>query len=413
MPEAPALMPVADARQRVLDAMMPVSAETVPLSDGLGRVLAHDVIACVTQPPMAVSAMDGYAVRAADVADVPCILEIVGEAPAGGAYDGVVGPGQTVRIFTGGPLPQGADAIVIQEDTARDGDRVTINEVSAAGRFVRPAGLDFSTGDVGIQIGRVLTARDIALAAAMNVPWLRVRRRPKIAVLATGDELVMPGEAIGPNQIVSSNNVGLSAMIRAAGGEAVDLGIARDDADSLRTLAQGARSADLLVTIGGASVGDHDLIQSVLGEPVDGNKGLAVDFWRIAMRPGKPLIFGHLGDVPMLGLPGNPVSALVCGLIFLRPAIAALLGSEDPGPKLSRVTLGEDLRENDRRQDYLRAKLSTDDNGQSIATPFGKQDSSMLSRLAQADCLIVRPPHAPAAAAGDTVDAILLDGLGW
>ncbi len=408
MPEAPALMPVAEARQRVLDAMTPVSAETVPLSDGLGRVLAHDVIACVTQPPMAVSAMDGYAVRAADVVAVPCNLEIVGEAPAGGAYDGVVGPGQTVRIFTGGPLPRGADAIVIQEDTARDGDRVTINEASPSGRHVRPAGLDFSTGDVGIQIGRVLTARDIALAAAMNVPWLRVRRRPKIAVLATGDELVMPGEAIGPNQIVSSNNVGLSAMIRAAGGEAVDLGIARDDAGSLRTLAQGARSADLLVTIGGASVGDHDLIQSVLGET-----GLAVDFWRIAMRPGKPLIFGQLGDVPMLGLPGNPVSALVCGLIFLRPAIAALLGSEDPGPKLSPVTLGEDLRENDRRQDYLRAKLSTGDNGQTISTPFSKQDSSMLSRLAHADCLIVRPPQAPAAAAGDTVDAILLDGLGW
>jgi len=408
MPEAPALMPVAEARQRVLDAMATVSAETVALSSGLGRVLAEDVSARVTQPPVAVSAMDGYAVRSADVANVPCTLDVIGEAPAGGAHDGAVGTGQAVRIFTGGPVPAGADAIVIQEDTTRDGDVVTINEAAREGRHVRPAGLDFRSGEVGIKAGRVLTARDIALAAAMNVPWLRVRRRPKVAVLATGDELVMPGEPIGPNQIVSSNNIGLAALIEAAGGEAVDLGIALDDADSLRTLAQGARSADLLVTVGGASVGDHDLIQSVLGET-----GLDVDFWRIAMRPGKPLIFGHLSDVPMLGLPGNPVSALVCGLIYLRPAIAALLGADDPGPKLSPVTLAEPLGENDRRQDYLRARLSSGDDGQAIATPFGKQDSSMLSRLAHADCLIVRAPHAPAAAAGDFVDAILLEGLGY
>jgi len=408
MPEAPALMPVEDARQRVLDAMVPVAAETIALADALGRVLAHDVTARVTQPPTAVSAMDGYAVIAADAATVPCTLEVVGEAPAGGAYEGEVSGGQAVRIFTGGPVPDGADAIVIQEDTTRDGDQVTITEAATKGRFIRPAGLDFRDGDVGLDAGRVLTARDIALAAAMNVPWLRVRRRPKIAVLATGDELVMPGEPIGPNQIVSSNNVGLCALIQASGAEALDLGIAADNAESLRTLAAGARTADLLVTVGGASVGDHDLIQSVLGET-----GLEVDFWRIAMRPGKPLIFGHLGDVPMLGLPGNPVSALVCGLVYLRPAIAALLGAEDPGPKLSRVILGSDLGENDRRQDYLRARLTTGDDGQPVATPFGKQDSSMLSRLAHADCLILRPPHAPATSAGDPVDAILLDGLGY
>jgi molybdopterin molybdotransferase len=408
MPEAPALMPVEDARQRVLDAMVPVSAETIALADAVGRVLAHDVTARVTQPPMAVSAMDGYAVRAGDTAAVPCTLAVVGEAPAGGAYDGEVGSGQAVRIFTGGPVPEGADAIVIQEDTTRDGDQVTITEAATEGRFIRPAGLDFRDGDVGLDAGRVLTARDIALAAAMNVPWLRVRRRPKIAVLATGDELVMPGEPIGPNQIVSSNNVGLCALIRASGADALDLGIAADNAESLRTLAAGARTADLLVTVGGASVGDHDLIQSVLGET-----GLEVDFWRIAMRPGKPLIFGHLGDVPMLGLPGNPVSALVCGLIYLRPAIAALLGAEDPGAKLSRVILGSDLGQNDRRQDYLRARLTTGDDGQPVATPFGKQDSSMLSRLAHADCLILRPPHAPAVSAGDAVDAIVLDGSGY
>jgi molybdopterin molybdotransferase len=401
MPEAPALIPVAEARRRILDAMTPVNAETVPLSDGLGRVLARDVKARVTQPPMAVSAMDGYAVRASDVESAPCTLDILGEAPAGGAFDGKVGPGQAVRIFTGGPLPDGADAIVIQEDASRDGGRVTINAPSPIGRYVRPAGLDFSLGDIGVEAGRVLTARDIALAAAMNAPWLQVRRRPKIAILATGDELVMPGEPIGPNQIVSSNNVGLAAMIKAAGGEALDLGIALDDADSLRTLAAGARSADLLVTIGGASVGDHDLIQSVLGET-----GLDVDFWRIAMRPGKPLLFGRIGDTPVLGLPGNPVSSLICAIVFMVPALDRMQGVATVARPRHTVRLAVPLRQNDEREDYLRATLSYD--GEPRVTPFSRQDSSMVSRLAQADCLIVRAPHAPPADAGETVEILPL-----
>jgi molybdopterin molybdotransferase len=402
------LMPVADARARILEAMAPVSAESVSLAEARGRVLAEDVIARVTQPPVAVSAMDGYAVRAQDVATVPSTLTVIGEAPAGGAFEGTVGAGQAVRIFTGGPVPSGANAIVIQEDTDRDGDQVSVKEAAIEGRFIRPAGLDFSAGDAGLQAGRILTARDIALCAAMNVPWLRVRRKPRVAVLANGDELVMPGEAIGPNQIVSSNNVGICALINASGGEAIDLGIAPDNAEGLLTMAAGARGADLLITIGGASVGDHDLIQSVLGE-----KGLEVDFWRIAMRPGKPLIFGHFGDVPMLGLPGNPVSALVCGLIFMKPAIAALSGADVTDLETRSAILTSDLGENDQRQDYLRATTTKDSDSNLTVTPFGKQDSSMLSRLARADALILRPPHAPAVKAGDVVEIIDLGPLGY
>ncbi len=408
MPEAPALMPVADARARILDAMQPVAVETVALADSLHRVLAEDVTARVTQPPSAVSAMDGYAVIAADVVEVPATLSVVGEAPAGGAYPGVVKPGEAVRIFTGGPVPDGADAIVIQEDTSRDGDRVTVTESSGEGRYIRPAGLDFAAGDTGLTAGRVMNARDIAYAAAMNVPWVRVRRKPRVAVLATGDELVMPGEALGPNQIISSNNIGLCAMIAACGGEAIDLGIAKDDEDSLKTMAEGARGADLLVTVGGASVGDHDLIQKVLGDT-----GLSVDFWRIAMRPGKPLIFGDFNGVPMLGLPGNPVSALICALVYLKPALAALLGAEDPVLETTPAILTGDLGENDQREDYLRARLARDDAGNLTVTAFAKQDSSMLSRLAAADCLIIRPPFAPAVADGTTIDVVVLSHLGY
>ena len=408
MAEAPALMPVADARARILAAMTAVNAESVSLAQALGRVLAEDVVARVTQPPVAVSAMDGYAVRAGDVATVPATLAVIGEAPAGGAFDGEVGEGQAVRIFTGGPVPAGATTIVMQENTSRDADQVTVTETAPKGLFIRPAGLDFSAGEVGLAAGRILTARDVSFCAAMNVPWLRVHRKPRIAVLANGDELVMPGEAIGPNQIVSSNNVGLCALIEASGGEAIDLGIAPDDAEGLKAMAAGARGADLLVTIGGASVGDHDLIQSVLGKT-----GLEVDFWRIAMRPGKPLIFGQFGDVPMLGLPGNPVSALVCGLVFLKPAIAALSGTSAPELATTSAILTSDLGENDQRQDFLRSTLQRDDNGKLTVTPFGKQDSSMLSRLARADALILRPPHAPAVKAGDTVDVVDLGPLGY
>lgn len=399
------LLPVAEARRRILASLPRMPAEQVGLTEALGRVLAEDVAARVTQPPVSVSAMDGYAVRAADVADVPATLTVVGAVPAGGRFEGTVGEGEAVRIFTGAALPDGADAIVIQEDTERDGDRVTVTEGVAQGRYVRPAGLDFREGDVLLEAGRALSARDIGLAAAMNVPWLRVRRKPRVALLATGDEIALPGEALGPTRIVSSNTFALDGLVRAAGGEPVTLGIATDDRDSIRALAEGARGADFLITTGGASVGEHDLVQDALGDI-----GLELDFWQIAMRPGKPLMFGRLGDTPMLGFPGNPVSSMVCGVLFLLPALSAMLGRPPADETFESARLGADLGQNDRREDYLRAKLERNADGEMVAMPFPKQDSSMFSRLAAADCLIVRPPHAEPAKAGERVSIVRLGG---
>jgi molybdopterin molybdotransferase len=401
------MIPVAEARQRILAAFAPLPAELVPLSDALGRVLAADVIARVTQPPVAMSAMDGYAVRSADVQTIPAMLRQIGSVPAGGAFAGEVGPGECVRIFTGAPVPRGADAVIIQEDTSSDGTRIIAKYNVGPGRHIRPAGLDFKAGDVGLAAGRLLNARDIGFAAAMNHPWLKVRRKPRIAIISTGDEVVLPGDPVGPNQIVSSNGPALAAFVTACGGEPVNLGIAPDSAAALQRMAEDARGADLLVTTGGASVGDHDLVRSALGA-----RGLVLDFWQIAMRPGKPLIFGRIGATPLLGMPGNPVSSLVCSLIFLKPALERMLGlpiaEEIRRPT---VRLGADLPANDRREDYLRATLATDAAGQLVATPFSRQDSSMLSLMAKADCLVVRPPHAPAAKAGDLVEVVMMGGL--
>ncbi len=399
------MIPVAEARQRILADLPVMPPEQVGLNEALGRVLAEDVAARRTQPPQAVSAMDGYAVRAADVASVPANLTVIGTAPAGAPFEGTVGDGETVRIFTGAAMPAGADAIVIQEVTERDGDTVTVKETSAVGRYVRPAGLDFSTGDVLLKAGSVLNARDIGLAAAMNVPWLKVRRQPRVALLATGDEIALPGEDFGPSDIVSSNTFALDGLVRALGGVPITLGIAADNIDSIRAMAEGAKGVDILVTTGGASVGDHDLVQEALGDV-----GLRVDFWQIAMRPGKPLIFGRLGDTPMLGFPGNPVSSTVCGTLFLKPAMATMLGMDDVGPLVETAILGVDLGENDQREDYLRATLTRDGEGNRVATPFPVQDSSNFSRLVQADCLVIRAPHAPAAKAGDAVSYIALGG---
>jgi molybdopterin molybdotransferase len=402
------MISVEEARSRILEQVNVTATETINIAAAHNRALAENVIARVTQPPKDVSAMDGYAVRSADLEKIPATLKVIGESAAGKGYYGSTGAGQAVRIFTGAPLPAGADTIVIQENTERDGELVKVLEGTASGTYVRPAGLDFRVGDIGLQAGRLLTARDIGLAAAMNVPWLTVRRRPRIALLATGDEIVRPGDPLAANQIVSSNSLALAGLIQASGGEAVDLGIAADDEASLRQMAAGARGADMLITMGGASVGEHDLIRSVLGD-----EGLEIDFWRIAMRPGKPLIWGRIGDIPMLGLPGNPVSSLVCGLIYLRPAITRMLGlAVDPGSEYVPARLGCDLSANDQRQDYLRATLDIGNDGEMVATPFGKQDSSMLSRLAKSDCLILRLPHAPPAKAGDNVSIIQLSQIG-
>ena len=400
------MIPVADAVARITDAFSPLPAETVALAAAHGRVLAADIVARTTQPPFAVSAMDGYAARAADIAHAPATLRQIASVPAGARFEGTLGPGETVRIFTGAPVPDGADTIVIQENARADGDAIAVLEGAPAGRYIRPAGLDFRAGEVGVAAGRRLDARAIGLAAAMNQPWLPVRRKPRIALLATGDEIVMPGEPLGPNQIVSSNVHALRAVVEGCGGDAIDLGIARDDAESLVRLAAGARGADLLVTTGGASVGEHDLIRSALKDV-----GLALDFWKIAMRPGKPLLFGTVGGTRLLGLPGNPVSALVCALVFLRPALARMLGlDEGAAPTTQQASLGADVAENDERQDYLRATLGRDETGAPVATPFARQDSSMLSLLVKAQCLVIRPPHAPAARRGAAVEIIPLEG---
>ncbi len=398
------MISVEEALTRILGAFSPLPAETVSLTEGLGRVLAEDVTAALTQPPHDVSAMDGYALRAADLAKVPIDLEVVAEIAAGALRREPLGPGQAARIFTGAPLPPGADAIVIQENTEAEAGRVRILKAVESGRYVRPAGLDFRAGELGIHAGRRLTSRDIGLAAAMNRPWLKVRRRPQVAILSTGDEVVLPGEALGASQIVASNGFSLSAFVTAAGGQAVHLGIAADDRDRLDAALDQAAGSDLLVTSGGASVGKHDLVQGAL---VD--KGMDLDFWKIAMRPGKPLMFGRLGGTPVLGLPGNPVSSLVCALLFLRPAVSALLGLAEAPPEETAI-LGRDLAENDERQDYLRARLESDAAGRLTAVPFERQDSSMLATLARADCLIVRAPQAAATAAGTPVKILRLGG---
>jgi molybdopterin molybdotransferase len=399
------MISVEEALMRLLEPLKPLAAEQVALADAFGRVLAEPVIARRTQPPAALSAMDGYAVRAADVATVPAGLRVVGSVPAGQSYAHRLNAGEAVRIFTGAPLPQDADAIVIQENADRDGDIVIVREGAPSGRYVRPAGLDFVAGTAGILAGRRLTARDIGLAAAMDRPWLMVHRRPRVAILSTGDEIVMPGEPVGPNQIVSSNSLALGAFVQACGGVPLQLGIAADTTDSVQRLAEGARGADLLITTGGASVGEHDLVKDALG-----TSGLELDFWKIAMRPGKPLMVGRYRDAAMVGLPGNPVSSLVCALIFLKPAIERLSGLDPVAEPPVTARLAVPLAANDRRQDYLRATLARVADGELEAKPFEKQDSSMMSLLARSDCLVVRPPLSPAAKAGERVTIIPLGG---
>ncbi|MCS6892832.1 MAG: molybdopterin molybdotransferase MoeA [Rhodovarius sp.] len=397
------MLAVAEARERILSALRPVGEEVVPLPQAVGRVLARPVIARLTQPPAAVSAMDGWAVRAAD-AQAGAMLRQIGAAPAGHPFAGQVGPGECVRIFTGAFLPEGADGILLQEEASADGVLVKVQESVQPGRWIRPAGLDFTAGETLLPAGRRLTARDIGLAAAANHPWLTVHRRPRIGILATGDEIALPGEPLPAGGIVSSNAHALAALVTVAGGEALVLPIAPDDPAAIAALARSGQGCDLLLTTGGASVGEHDLVQKALGP-----EGFALDFWKIAMRPGKPLIWGRLGGTPLLGLPGNPVSALVCAVVFLLPALAVLSGLPAAPTPTDRALAGAALPQNDRREDYLRARLSADGR---VATPFPRQDSSMLATLARADALIIRPPHAPPLPEGAEVEVIRLGPLG-
>jgi molybdopterin molybdotransferase len=407
----PALTPVEEALARVLASVPgPLEAEMIALADAFGRTLARDVAALRVQPPFANSAMDGYALRAADAARVPARLKVVGESAAGRAFAGRLAQGEAARIFTGAPMPEGADAVAIQEQARREGEAVILDAPVAPGDNVRTAGLDFTEGEMLLRAGRRLTARDVALAAAADHPTLAVTRRPRVAILSGGDELVLPGAERRPAQIVASNAFAVAGIVAAAGGEPIDLGIVADDAAALRLRLAEAQDkrADVLVTLGGASVGDHDLVRQTLTEA-----GMALAFWRIAMRPGKPLIHGRLGAMSVLGLPGNPTSSTVCAILFLRPLVRALLGDPAAGADPSEpARLAVPLPANGERRDYLRATLAYDAEGRLSATPIAAQDSSLIKALARAEALLIREIGAPAAAAGEPCRIIALAPLG-
>jgi molybdopterin molybdotransferase len=404
-----ALIAVERALQIVLSSAETVlPAEPVDLRNALGRTLAEDLAAQRPQPPFNASAMDGYAARAADLANTPH-LRVIGRSRAGCGFSGRVEPGECVRIFTGAPVPEGADTVFLQENTRAQGAHVTVLKGEPAGRYIRRKGRDFIAGERLLAAGRRLGANELALAAAMNHAVVPVVREPRVALLSIGDELVKPGETPNADQIITSNNYAVAAIARDAGGVALDLGIVPDEPRQLRQKVEAARGrgADVLVTLGGASVGDHDLTQQALVDV-----GMQMAFWKIAMRPGKPLMHGQIGAMRVLGLPGNPVSAIVCALLFLRPLIRALLG--DPSAAADRsesARLGRDLAANDARQDYLRAELSRDANDQLVASAFADQDSSLLKILAGAQCLIIRPPFAPAAVAGSQCRIIKLSAV--
>lgn len=398
------LIPVDEALARVLQDTAPLPGEEVGLTEAAGRVLAADIVAARAQPPFPASAMDGYAVRAADVASVPARLSLLGRSSAGRRFGGSVGPGQAVRIFTGAPVPDGADSILIQENARDLGDgTIEALETVGEGRHIRRAGLDFAAGQTVLAAGRRLDAPALSLAAAANRPRLAVVRRPVVAILATGDELVAPGSDPGPDQIVASNGPGVAALVGEAGGAVLDLGIVADDMVAIRAAIRRALEAgsDILVTLGGASVGDHDLVAAALAA-----ENMTPGFWKIAMRPGKPLMFGRFGPVRVLGLPGNPVSSLVCSHLFLKPLVAALAGRTF-APDLRDATAGAPMKANDHRQDYVRAVAAMQD-GRLVATPFPTQDSSMLTTLAAANALIVRAPGDPAIAAGAACRVLML-----
>ena len=391
-----ALISVAQALDHVLSHAVPLPPEQVPLDDALGRVLAADLEALRTQPPADVSAMDGYAARASDVATAPVELRVIGEVAAGRPFTSAVGTGQAARIFTGGVMPAGADTVVVQEITERKPDAVTVLKPVSKGRHIRRQGLDFRRGDTLFSAGHRLSARDLALLAGMNHPIVPVHRRPKVALFATGDELVPPGTEPGPGQIVYSNGFALAALARQEGTAVVDLGLVKDELEPTvaAVRAAGQDAADILVTTGGASVGEYDLVHKAFAA-----EGMDLSFWKVAMRPGRPLMYGRLAGMQVLGLPGNPVSAYVCAFLFLVPLIRRMSGRSDLAMPTESALLGSDLSANDERADYLRATLRESSEGP-IATAFPVQDSSMMVPLAKADCLIIRKPYAPASGAG-------------
>lgn len=399
-----ALVPMETALQRLLEDVGPLDGESVPLKDAYDRVLAESIVALRTQPPFDASAMDGYATRGADAQTTGGELAVIGEVAAGSTFSGSVEAGQCVRIFTGAPLPAGTDTVVIQENVDRPADGVIrLREPTAAGRNVRRAGLDFTTGDLLVEKGHLMRASALSLAASANHARLTVVKRPLVAIIATGDELRLPGSELGPGQIISSNSYGIAAAARSVGADVLDLGIAPDREDAISALVKQAvaAGANVIVTSGGASVGDHDLVHKVLTR-----EGMTLDFWRIAMRPGKPLMFGRMDNIRCLGLPGNPVASLVCSQLFLKPLLARL-GGRPFHQDIRTATLGAPVSANDHRQDYVRAAIEEHD-GQLIATPFGVQDSSMLRTMAASGGLVIRAPFQPASEIGDPCQLMMI-----
>lgn len=394
---------VEDALDEILAALKPLASQVVALDQAVGRVIAEDAFARRTHPEHDISAMDGYAVRARDVAALPQRLEVIEEIPAGTLPTKTLQEGQAARIFTGAALPQGADTIALQEDVDVLAENLISVRALEASRHVRVRGLDFRQGAQCIAKGTRLTPAHIGLLAAANIPFVKVHLRPRVTLLSTGSELVLPGEALGPGQIISSNGLMLSALVEQHGGKAVDIGPVIDNEEDIVRAAQSFHQSDICVTIGGASVGKHDLVQDVLSKD-----GLKVAFWKLAMRPGKPLIFGDYHGQPFLGLPGNPVSAFVCALLFLVPAIKRLSGDTDASHQLPLQTFTTlaSLPENGTRKTFLRALRPQDQPGHVTPTPI--QDSSMLSALAASDCLIVREPNAPCVQIGDPVSILCL-----
>ena len=392
------MLSVAEAQARVLAAAGARRRETVPLHEAHGCYLAEDVAALLSQPPFNASAMDGYAVRFEDIAP-GMTMPVIGEALAGKAFDGMWEEGVAIRILTGAPMPEGTDTVILQEDVAYEDGAIRIMEEGPgfAGRHVRKAGQDFALGALLLKAGSRLNARAIALMAASGHGMAEVYARPRIAILATGDELVPPGAQPGPDQIINSNGVMLSALARAAGAEVADLGILPDRHDIIRDAIADVKDVDILVTVGGASVGDHDYAQAAL---VDA--GATIDFWKIAMRPGKPMMLGTLGDAVAIGLPGNPVSAYVCAQLFLLPLVRHLMGASNPFPAPLQGRLTMDMPANGPRANYQRAHVAAGPDGWEV-TPFPVQDSAMLSRLEEANALAIRPAEAPAAEKGSNI----------
>lgn len=401
-----ALLPVDRALEKLLDGAEPKGTEMMPISQLRGRILAKDLVSKRTHPPFNASAMDGYAVKFNDAAEIGATLRVVGESAAGHGYHGTFEEGETIRIFTGAPVPASADTILIQENTEKLEDgRIKVTVPAQANRHIRLAGVDFSKDQVLLRKNREMDYSAITLAASMNYADVEVFQKPLISVLATGDELVPPGEEPGLDQIIASNAFGVMAMCESAGADSLDLGIAQDKLDVIKTSVQQAldSKSDILVTIGGASVGDHDLVQQALVE-----MGMELNFWKIAMRPGKPLMYGTLGKMRFMGLPGNPASSLVTASLFLAPLIRRLAGRNTITP-VSTAKLTVELPENDHRQEYMRAHIETNSNGDKVVTPFTRQDSSLVRVFADANGLLIRPPEAKAASIGDTCDVILFE----